>query len=150
MRISDWSSDVCSSDLHDRGGPRVAHRLQDLHGVVGGHDPSRVIIAYELANSVVAAAFETSCANWNVSTPDPSTTRVSMPRFVVNVFRWFEFTTVVKDENDRQYMSATFVWLHDVAEPDAPTERLMKVTPASAAQIHRMPPPPEVSRTPTA
>src|SRR3546814_13602470 len=104
MRISDWSSDVCSSDLHDRGGPRVAHRLQDLHGVVGGHDPSRVIIAYELANSVVAAAFETSCANWNVSTPDPSTTRVSMPRFVVNVFRWFEFTTVVKDETDRQYM----------------------------------------------
>src|SRR3546814_20180201 len=81
MRISDWSSDVCSSDLHDRGGPRVAHRLQDLHGVVGGHDPSRVIIAYELANSVVAAAFETSCANWTVSTPDPSTTRVSMPRF---------------------------------------------------------------------
>src|SRR3546814_6026929 len=44
-------------------------------------------------------------------------------------------------------MSATFVWLPDVAEPDAPTERLMKVTPASASQIHRMPPPPEVYRT---
>src|SRR3546814_18841481 len=64
---------------HDHGGrPGVAHSLQDLHHVVGGHDPSRVIIASELANSVVAAALEPSCANWNVSTPDPSTTRVPM------------------------------------------------------------------------
>src|SRR3546814_17895812 len=101
MRISDWSSDVCSSDLHDRGGPRVAHRLQDLHGVVGGHDPSRVIITYELANSVVAAAFETSCANWNVGTPDPSTTRVSMPRFVVNVVRGFELARKSFVEGER-------------------------------------------------
>src|SRR3546814_16816794 len=109
MRISDWSSDVCSSDLHDRGGPRVAHRLQDLHGVVGGHDPSRVIIAYELANSVVAAAFETSCANLNVSTPDPSTTRVSMPRFVENVFRGFGIPTVLKDGTDPPYLSQTYI-----------------------------------------
>src|SRR3546814_2283460 len=28
MRISDWSSDVCSSDLHDFG--RHAHRVDDL------------------------------------------------------------------------------------------------------------------------
>src|SRR3546814_1017244 len=45
MRISDWSSDVCSSDLHVRGavrpsGPAFQHRVVlrgDLRAFVGGH-----------------------------------------------------------------------------------------------------------------
>src|SRR3546814_3579572 len=44
MRISDWSSDVCSSDLIDKGavvpalqlGHRVAQRIQEQ--IVGGQD----------------------------------------------------------------------------------------------------------------
>src|SRR3546814_10863090 len=37
MRISDWSSDVCSSDLQDRIGAAVEldHRLVHAHAVVG-------------------------------------------------------------------------------------------------------------------
>src|SRR3546814_20150500 len=42
MRISDWSSDVCSSDLHDRiyflrSVQKVAYRVDDRH-----FDPGRV------------------------------------------------------------------------------------------------------------
>src|SRR3546814_17860958 len=38
MRISDWSSDVCSSDLVDLGGTGVAHHLHDLEAGRAAHD----------------------------------------------------------------------------------------------------------------
>src|SRR3546814_1161181 len=42
MRISDWSSDVCSSDLHaaGKGRPISAHPLRPLCGGDAGEDPS--------------------------------------------------------------------------------------------------------------
>src|SRR3546814_1947741 len=38
MRISDWSSDVCSSDLYDRA---VEHRLRDVRHPLGPHGAAR-------------------------------------------------------------------------------------------------------------
>src|SRR3546814_5038947 len=41
MRISDWSSDVCSSDLHRRGGrsvPRNSHRPHCARGCTRSED----------------------------------------------------------------------------------------------------------------
>src|SRR3546814_9735734 len=38
MRISDWSSDVCSSDLYDRA---VEHRLRDVRPPLGPHGAAR-------------------------------------------------------------------------------------------------------------
>src|SRR3546814_12023740 len=36
MRISDWSSDVCSSDLHvDPGSPNYGQALEQQHGTFG-------------------------------------------------------------------------------------------------------------------
>src|SRR3546814_4810890 len=45
MRISDWSSDVCSSDLADgaRGAARMHMRLE-TSGSLGGHQGSTVVI----------------------------------------------------------------------------------------------------------
>src|SRR3546814_14168922 len=45
MRISDWSSDVCSSDLrhvgeNDRGTKRLIGAARDLDGVAAGRQPT--------------------------------------------------------------------------------------------------------------
>src|SRR3546814_5876732 len=39
MRISDWSSDVCSSDLVDQGGNRFRH----ANTILGGDCPERLV-----------------------------------------------------------------------------------------------------------
>src|SRR3546814_16679833 len=71
MRISDWSSDVCSSDLHARapraemlGGEILAHRLADIIVDVGRADRMRLARLIEpgeqvLAGQIVAVAPET-------------------------------------------------------------------------------------------
>src|SRR3546814_4874791 len=38
MRISDWSSDVCSSDLYDRADPALEPRHVRRHGTKSAHD----------------------------------------------------------------------------------------------------------------
>src|SRR3546814_19422309 len=51
MRISDWSSDVCSSDLQVRGGtpvvylPRVAKDQAELARLVGLRDAARQVLS---------------------------------------------------------------------------------------------------------
>src|SRR3546814_19771070 len=52
MRISDWSSDVCSSDLTDVGGDHRAARLSDLNEHSG--DPA----APEIRKAVVTMNLE--------------------------------------------------------------------------------------------
>src|SRR3546814_6873609 len=62
MRISDWSSDVCSSDLHARpalargrraGGPGVP-RLRRLTIIVAAADGARLYAAIEAAMAAAA------------------------------------------------------------------------------------------------
>src|SRR3546814_13839764 len=54
MRISDWSSDVCSSDLQVRGGtpvvylPRVAKDQAELARLVGLRDAARQVLAVQV------------------------------------------------------------------------------------------------------
>src|SRR3546814_4497765 len=45
MRISDWSSDVCSSDLFRLGPAHIAGTAEDLHGFRGaeGHGLRRLV-----------------------------------------------------------------------------------------------------------
>src|SRR3546814_18786783 len=42
MRISDWSSDVCSSDLGQRPGGRGRHRMDGLPGDERNRDDDRI------------------------------------------------------------------------------------------------------------
>src|SRR3546814_7083343 len=52
MRISDWSSDVCSSDLRpetggvDRPGQPLLHRLEDRLGVARAERPQRRLLGH--------------------------------------------------------------------------------------------------------
>src|SRR3546814_1752699 len=54
MRISDWSSDVCSSDLQVRGGtpvvylPRVAKDQAELARLVGLRDAARQVLSVQV------------------------------------------------------------------------------------------------------
>src|SRR3546814_979386 len=61
MRISDWSSDVCSSDLPAIGAKAVYHRLQDSAGQrgrvpAGEADAVEACVHEEPQRSVVGAA----------------------------------------------------------------------------------------------
>src|SRR3546814_4823210 len=44
MRISDWSSDVCSSDLHEEGALRAAFRQQVEKGCGVALHPARLAV----------------------------------------------------------------------------------------------------------
>src|SRR3546814_8901119 len=62
MRISDWSSDVCSSDLAQQGPhlveQRVAGRLDAGRGLAGGRHRQDGVDAVEPGNGVVAEGIE--------------------------------------------------------------------------------------------
>src|SRR3546814_3977226 len=58
MRISDWSSDVCSSDLFELGGKRSARIAAGEAGVVAARARGREALltyAYDLARAYAAA-----------------------------------------------------------------------------------------------
>src|SRR3546814_21159747 len=64
MRISDWSSDVCSSDLllgsfHGRDVEELDHRAAGILGLLGDHHPA---VANEVARRHAAAAAERRAA----------------------------------------------------------------------------------------
>src|SRR3546814_19148489 len=54
MRISDWSSDVCSSDLGTCG--EFFHGLHDRQSALIGHPPNRVSVR-SAAEAVIKALF---------------------------------------------------------------------------------------------
>src|SRR3546814_10860321 len=43
MRISDWSSDVCSSDLHAISRFRAFQKTRDVEGGIGGDDRANAL-----------------------------------------------------------------------------------------------------------
>src|SRR3546814_15356398 len=64
MRISDWSSDVCSSDLGDRtdreyvdadasGSGEVDRAAVDVDGTVGDHVDARLVVAGQIDGAAV-------------------------------------------------------------------------------------------------
>src|SRR3546814_7398957 len=62
MRISDWSSDVCSSDLLAR---RQGDVLAELEGLDVGHlDPEAALAALEVGEQVVEALHEVLAAGF--------------------------------------------------------------------------------------
>src|SRR3546814_8416547 len=65
MRISDWSSDVCSSDLLDHAGgdSALAHRFE--------RDPERIVIGGEAFDAIacVAIGFD-PCRPGDIAVPD--------------------------------------------------------------------------------
>src|SRR3546814_3591614 len=52
MRISDWSSDVCSSDLHDPAGPRGGIAIIDLAILAEAAGHQRAAFERELTRNV--------------------------------------------------------------------------------------------------
>src|SRR3546814_15644442 len=60
MRISDWSSDVCSSDLHTRNARRSRHECDGRHGgTVGDGEATMIadVIAGSLRNKLLVLIF---------------------------------------------------------------------------------------------
>src|SRR3546814_19425048 len=63
MRISDWSSDVCSSDLFlDRGLVKPPLFVQSIFGILGGigADPENVLHMKRIADKLFGDAFHWS------------------------------------------------------------------------------------------
>src|SRR3546814_10480306 len=78
MRISDWSSDVCSSDLGDRtdreyvdadasGSGEVDRAAVDVDGTVGDHVDARLVVAGQIDGAAVDGHVARAAGDLNAS-----------------------------------------------------------------------------------
>src|SRR3546814_13849855 len=68
MRISDWSSDVCSSDLQELAQPVLSRRAQDLER--GRRDRDRYPHGGVSHSKTRVSSDETTASNWGWLTAD--------------------------------------------------------------------------------